>query len=160
MQTSLLTMILRLWYLMLVFFRCRAIFIYRRRAHKKKRCNSIRISSSRMSSFELKCKVDCVKTNEIVSKHSSKLNHTASNGIWKLCWHFCFFFLAFFPRLFHFHCHFIPLLLFFLSFISFYAFNKCFKQVAFIEIDRLLLVRTIYFQFIYLFLHLFGLNTF
>lgn len=52
MQTSLLTIKWRCRYLMLVFFRCCALFIYRRSAHKKKRCNSIRNLSSRMSSFE------------------------------------------------------------------------------------------------------------
>lgn len=52
MQTSLLTIKLRCRYLMLVFFRCCALFIYRRCAQKKKRCNSIKNLSSRMSSFE------------------------------------------------------------------------------------------------------------
>lgn len=52
MQTSLLTIKLRCRYLMLVFFRCCALFIFRRCAHKKKRCNSIKNLSSRMSSFE------------------------------------------------------------------------------------------------------------
>lgn len=114
MQTSLLTMKLRLWYLMLVFFRCCAIFIYRRRAHKKKRCNSIRILSSRnrMSLFE---NVKLIVSRQMKLFPSILPNPTTPHQIEFESYTVTFvsFFLLFFPRLFHFHCHFIPLLLFF-----------------------------------------------
>lgn len=157
MQTSLLTMKLRLWYLMLVFFRCCAIFIYRRRAHKNKRCNSIRILSSRnrMSLFE---NVKLIVSRQMKLFPSILPNPTTPHQIEFES--YAVTFVSFFLLFFHVYFIFIVILFlcycFFLSFISFYVFNKCCKQVVFIEIDRLLVVRTRCFQFIFLFLHLFA----